>query len=77
MKHITIEQRYQIEAYLKLNLSKDFIAKELGLDRSTIFRECNRNKQKRGSYSANTAQKCYIDRKDRFEFNRSFTEECE
>jgi len=77
MKHITIEQRYQIEAYLKLNLSKDFIAKELGLDRSTIFREFNRNKQKRGSYSANTAQKCYIDRKDRFEFNRSFTEECE
>ncbi len=31
MKQITIEQRYQIEAYLKLKQSKYFIAKELNL----------------------------------------------
>ena len=32
MKHITTEQRYIIEAYLKLNKSKKFISDELNID---------------------------------------------
>jgi IS30 family transposase len=76
MKHITIEQRYQIEAYLKLKVSKDFIAKELGIDRSSVYREVSRNKLKHGGYSAKKANEFSIDRKDRFLVNRKFTDEC-
>jgi IS30 family transposase len=77
MKQLTIEQRYQIEAYLKLKMSKDFIAKELKVDRSSVFRECKRNKLKQGSYSAKYANELALDRKDRYYVNRSFTDECE
>lgn len=77
MKHLTTEQRYQIEAYLKLGLSKDFIATELKVHRSTIFREIKRNQNERGRYIAKQADEFYQDRKDRFTTNRTFTEACE
>jgi IS30 family transposase len=77
MKHLTTEQRYQIEAYLKLGASKDFIAKELQVDRSTIYREVKRNQNKRGAYSAKQANEFYSDRKDRFISFRTFTPSCE
>ncbi len=47
-------QRYQIESYLKAGFSQTRIAKELGVDKSTISRELNRNGKKR-SYNANYA----------------------
>lgn len=77
MKHLSTVQRYQIEAYLKLKQSKDFIAKELGVDRSTIYREIKRNKLKNGNYSAVKADEYYKDRKDRFSTSRTFTDECQ
>jgi IS30 family transposase len=77
MKHLTTEQRYQLEAYLKLNQSKVFIAQELNVDRSTIYREIARNKLKNGAYSARKADEYYKDRKDRFSTNRKFTDECQ
>lgn len=77
MKHLTTEQRYQIEAYLKLGASKDFIAKELEVDRSTIYREVKPNQNKRGTYSAKQADEFYRDRKDRFIGYRTFTPSCE
>ena len=55
MKHITTEQRYLIEAYTKLNMSKKFISEELNIDRSSLYRELSRNKLKFGGYSAKTA----------------------
>lgn len=76
MKHITIEQRYQIEAYLKLKVSKEMIAKEIGIDRSSVYREICRNKLKSGRYSAKKAHEYSVDRKDRFSVNRKFTDEC-
>lgn len=76
MKHLTKEQRYQIEAYLKLDMSKDFIANELNVHRSTIFREVERNKLKHGKYSAKSACEFSSDRIDRFTLNRKFTDEC-
>jgi IS30 family transposase len=76
MKQLTIEQRYQMEAYLKLKMAKDFIAKELNVHRSTIFREFNRNRQKRGGYSAKKGQECCSDRKDRYVLHSSFTNNC-
>lgn len=77
MKHLTTEQRYQIEAYLKIGKSKDFIANELNVHRSSIFREFNRNKLKRGGYSAKAAQEYSEERKDRFTTNRTFSDECQ
>lgn len=47
-KHLTCEQRYHIYALKKAEFSKAQIAKELGVNRSTIYRELNRNSGERG-----------------------------
>ncbi len=47
-KQLTLEQRYQISALLKLGFNKSAIAGELGVDKSTIGRELRRNPSKRG-----------------------------
>lgn len=72
MKQITREQRYQIEAYLKAGKSKDFIASQLAINRSNIFREVKRNSKKRGIYNASYAQMLCDERKERFKRIRSF-----
>jgi len=77
MKQLTKEQRYKIEAYLKLGKSKEFIAKDLDVHRSTIYREAQRNSGKTGVYSANSADIYANERKDRYTFNRKFTEAIE
>lgn len=55
-------QRYQIESYLKANYTITQIAKELGVDKSTISREIKRNSKKR-SYNASHAQYISTERK--------------
>ena len=45
---LTQEQRYQIAALLKMEHSKDEIARVLEVDRSTIYREVKRDRDKRG-----------------------------
>lgn len=72
MKQITREQRYQIEAYLKSGKSKDFIALQLSIDRSSIYREVKRNSKKRGHYNALYAQLVCDERKERLKRKRSF-----
>jgi len=73
MKHLTKEQRYVIQALHKLKMSKAVIAEEVGVDRSTIYRELNRNSSKR-SYQAEKAQMYANERKERFSYNRRFTD---
>lgn len=46
-KQITKEQRYEIYAYKQAGLSKSEIAEHLGVHRSTIYREFERNCDKR------------------------------
>ncbi|MBS1738880.1 MAG: IS30 family transposase [Bacteroidetes bacterium] len=57
---LTLVQRYQIEALKSTGQSQSAIAKRLGVDKSTISRELNRNIPKRGIgakiYSAVNAQ---------------------
>ena len=77
MKQITKEQRYQIEAYLKVKMSINFIAKELGKHPISIRREIKRNSQKRGTYRAKYATMLAKDRKDRFDVPRKFNYEVE
>ena len=72
MKQLTREQRYQIEAYLKAGMSKDFIAEALSVNRSSIFREIKRNSTKRGAYNAAYAQMLCDERKERLKRNRAF-----
>jgi len=72
MKHLTLQQRYQIQAYLRLGKSKDFIAKELEVDRSSIYREVKRNSKQRGQYNAAHAQMLCEERKERFKRSRRF-----
>lgn len=43
MKHLTDELRYEISAYLKAGLSKPSIAFVLGVHKTTIYREIERN----------------------------------
>ena len=58
--HLTQEQRYQIEALLKIDTRKVEIARILGVHPSTIYRELSRNTAKRGKtakeYVARIAQ---------------------
>lgn len=46
MKHLTVEQRYQIEAYLKAKKSKDFIVLQLKVHKSSIYNEIKRKFKK-------------------------------
>lgn len=47
-KQLTLEQRYQISALLRLGFNKSAIARELRVDKSNIGRELKRNLSKRG-----------------------------
>jgi IS30 family transposase len=77
MKQLTKEQRYQIEAYLKAEKPINFIAEQLNVHRSSIYREIKRNSQKRGTYSASHSQMLADERKERLNRPRAFTPDIE
>jgi IS30 family transposase len=72
-KHLTREQRYEIEVLLRAGKSQKEIAELLGKDKSVISRELKRNGHKRG-YSARMAQEYAEKRKERFGRKRKFTD---
>lgn len=55
-KHITLEQRYEIQALRNTGHNLTQIAKAIGKDKSTVGREVGRNKLSNGSYKALNAQ---------------------
>uniref|UniRef100_UPI001F14A637 helix-turn-helix domain-containing protein n=1 Tax=Amniculibacterium aquaticum TaxID=2479858 RepID=UPI001F14A637 len=58
MGHLTLEQRYKIEAYKSLGKGITEIANYLGRDKSVISREIKRNADGRsGLYKADLAQR--------------------
>lgn len=58
MSHLTQEQRYTIEVLHKENYSQTTIAERIGRCKSVVYRELNRNCDKRnGNYRAELAQK--------------------
>ncbi len=59
---LTYEQRYQIYAYSKADWTQKGIARELGVHRSTVYREVKRNKGLRG-YRPQQADRMAQDRK--------------
>ncbi|KAA6313749.1 hypothetical protein EZS27_035531 [termite gut metagenome] len=72
-KHLTREQRYQIEALLVAKKSQKEIALIIGKDPSVVSRELRRNSHTRG-YSAPMAQMYVDERKERFKQKRKFTD---
>jgi transposase, IS30 family len=74
-KQLTSVQRNQIEVLLQTKTPINKVAQLLDTDKSSIYREINRNKRKRGSYSAIFAQELCTERKDRFGRVRKFTPE--
>ena len=68
-KQLTSEQRYVISALLNRNISKKEIAKEIGCNVSTIYREINRNRCKRGHYSPQLAHENAMIRRERIVSN--------
>ncbi len=50
-RHLTLEQRYQLECLQQVGQSQTSISKLLGVHRSTISRELKRNTAKRGRTS--------------------------
>jgi len=75
MKHITETQRYEISAYLKCGKTNTFIAKAIGIYKSSIGREIKRNSTKKGKYNPKFAQEMCSERKERFNRKRKFTDE--
>ena len=58
MGHLTLEQRYKIEAYKSLGKGITEIANYVGRDKSVISREIKRNADARsGLYKADLAQR--------------------
>lgn len=76
MNHITLEQRYQIAAYMNAGMCIDDIAKQIGKNRSSIYRELNRNSSSKGQYTAKKAHELSTERKDRFIGLRKFDSAC-
>lgn len=74
-KQITAEQRIEIGILLKSKVGKKEIARLVGIDRSTLFRELRRNSGKQRNYTAHRAQRQAVDRKIRFKRHRKFTKE--
>ena len=63
-KHLTMEERYHIQAYKEAEYTQDSIAKKLRVDPSTISRELNRNSSKiRKIYTATKADQVSSDRR--------------
>ena len=71
--HLTLEQRYKIEALLKAGHKAPFIADQLHVNKSTLYRELGRNRTKKGSYSACSAHEISQEKKERFALHRKFS----
>lgn len=71
--HLTLAQRYKIEALFKAGHKAPFIAEQINVNKSTIYRELERNRTKTGSYGAHLAQEFSTEKKERFSLNRKFS----
>ena len=70
--HLTSTQRSQIFAYNQCGKSKKFIAEATGVHISTIYRELNRNSNKRGQYARN-AHEMAMERQERIAKNSTIS----
>ncbi|MCS6824943.1 MAG: IS30 family transposase [Flavobacteriales bacterium] len=71
-KQLDLEKRVKLELMVKMGKSKVEIAQELGVHRSTVYRELARNRLKRGGYSAQYALEWVKIRKERYKLPRKW-----
>lgn len=71
-KQLSLEQRYEISAFLKAGMSKKEIAKRIGVSLSTLYREIARNGKPK-SYNAADAHRAAMRRRDRLRCPRKYT----
>lgn len=74
-KHLTREQRYQIQTYLQCGKSIKFIAENLNVNKTTIYRELKRNASSSSVYLAEDADTKSEKRKQRYRCYRRFNDE--
>jgi IS30 family transposase len=74
-KHLTREQRYQIQTYLQCGKSIKFIAENLNVNKTTIYRELKRNASSSSVYIAEDADTKSEKRKQRYRCYRRFNDE--
>jgi len=72
-KQLTFEQRYTIESMLSQHISKAIIARTIGCNASTLYREIKRNITSRGLYRARYAQQLADERKREGHYKTVFT----
>jgi transposase, IS30 family len=72
-KQLSKEQRLQLEVLLQMKAKKIEIAKQLGINRTTLYRELKRHGGKRGGYNALDAQSLSDLSKVRYRRPRKFT----
>ncbi|MDZ7803481.1 IS30 family transposase [Thiohalophilus sp.] len=68
MRHytqLTLEQRYQIQAYMKAGFNETQTADFIGVDKSTVNRELRRNRGKRGYRAKQAHRRCLQRRADK------------
>ena len=73
---LNFEQRYSIEVMLKAKVKKKEIAKSIGVNESTLYRELKRNSKKR-SYNAKYAQMLADERKKEGHYKTIFSSSME
>jgi IS30 family transposase len=74
-KQLSKEKRLQLEVLLRMKIRKTEIAIQLGIDRSTLYRELKRHGGKRGGYNAADAQSLSDLSKARYRRPRKFTDQ--
>jgi IS30 family transposase len=62
-KQLTLSKRYEIKAYMQAGISKNRITFLIGVHRSTLYRELQRNKESSGYYSEEAQVKSDIRRR--------------
>lgn len=73
-KHLTREQRYQIQSFLQCGKTVKFIAEQLNVNKTTVYRELRRNSSSLRIYVAEEAHEKSELRKKRFQRPRKFNE---
>lgn len=63
--HLTLEQRYNIQAYKEAGKNQTEIAGLIGKDKSVVCREIQRNVNSKGKYKASHAEELSELRKER------------
>jgi len=75
--HLTREQRYEIQTYLKMNVRPAEIARQIGKNRSVISRGIRRNSDLKDRYRVCYADEMVAIRKERLSRPRKLTPQME